>query len=411
MIRHQHDGGKPQRMMHVRGANRALVLQILRKHPQLSRAELARRSGLSEGTISRITAELLAEKVILEQGAENSTGGRPGLRLELDQTHFRSVGVEIHDWETRVSVGTLHGQILETQWFRTPQSAQSVLNEIAAQVVASRKRHGSERIHGVGVSVRGIVDDQTGVVELGITPEWSGLPVKQYLEDKLGLPVYVENNVRAAALAEYSYGNSEIHNSRCLALVKVDEGIGAGILFDGKLHRGPRRAAGEFGQMVVADSPGSGAHDRPGSLESLASNPAIAARYAALCNERKPRGGETESRVRTICHLAMQGDPAAVASVRESMRYLGIGIANLVWGLDMDAVVIDGAITEAWPLVHSALQEQFPGREYPNFRDLILRPCALGQDASIVGALTLPFLRLFATGHAHQHRRAVVNGK
>jgi predicted NBD/HSP70 family sugar kinase len=409
MIRHQQDASKPQRMVQVRGANRALVLQILRKHPQLSRAELSRRSGLSEGTISRITAELLAEKVILEQGAENSTGGRPGLRLELNQTHFRSVGVEIHDWETRVSVGTLHGQVLETQWFRTPSSAKKTLDAVAAHVTAGRKRHGMERVHGVGVSVRGIVDDQSGVVDIGITPEWSGLNVRQYLEDKLGLPVYVENNVRAAALAEYSYGNSEIHNSRCMALVKVDEGIGAGILLDGQLYRGPRRAAGEFGQMVVADSPGAGAHDRAGCLESLAANPAIVARYAALCNDRRSRAGETESRVRTICHLAMEGDEAAITAIRESMRYLGIGIANLVWGLDMDVILIDGAITEAWPLVHSALQEQFPGREYPNFRDLILRPCALGQDASIVGALTLPFLRLFATGHAH--RKTAVMGK
>ena len=405
------DAPRPQRMMHVRGANRALILQILRKHPQLSRAELARRTGLSEGTISRITAELLSEKVILEQGAENSTGGRPGLRLELDQTHFRSVGIEIHEWETRVSVGTLHGQVLETQWFRTPQSAKKTLDEVAAHVMQGRKRHGQERIHGVGVAVRGIVDDVNGVVDLGITPEWSGLPVRQYLEDKLGVPVYVENNVRAAALAEYSYGNSEIHNSRCMVLVKVDEGIGVGVLLDGKLYRGPHRAAGEFGQMVVADSPGSGAHDRPGCLESLASNPAITARYAALANDRKSRAGETESRVRTICHLAMQGDPAAAQAVRESMRYLGIGIANLDWGLDADVVLIDGAITEAWPLVLSALQEQFPGREYPNFRDLILRPCALGQDASIVGALTLPFMRLFATGHAHHHRKGAVNGK
>jgi glucokinase len=103
----------------------------------------------------------------------------------------------------------------------------------------------------------------------------------------------------------------------------------------------------------------------------------------------------------------MQGDPAAVQAIRESMRFLGIGIANVVWGLDPDVVLIDGAIAEVWPLAVTAIQEQFPsGREFPHFRNLILRPCALGQDAGIVGALTLPFVRLFATGHTDSHARA-----
>ncbi len=175
-----------QRMAHVRAGNRALVLQILRKYPQLSRAELARRTGLSEGAISRITAELISEKIILEHGAENSTGGRPGLRLDLDQTWFRSVGVAIHDWETRVSVGTLHGQLLETERFRTPVSATRTLDQIAAHVTKCRTRHGEERILGVGVIIRGIVDHVKGVVELGSTAEWNSVPVKEYLEDKLG---------------------------------------------------------------------------------------------------------------------------------------------------------------------------------------------------------------------------------
>jgi predicted NBD/HSP70 family sugar kinase len=395
--------GRPdgQRMAHVRAGNRALVLQILRKYPRLSRAELARRTGLSEGAISRITAELISEKILLEHGAENSTGGRPGLRLDLDQTWFRSVGVAIHDWETRVSVGTLQGQVLETERFRTPASATRTLDHIATHVKNSWSRLGKDRILGVGVIIRGIVDHVNGVVELGSTSEWNGVPVKQYLEDKLGTPVEVENNVRAAALAEYSYGNSEIHNSRCMILVKVDEGIGVGIMLAGKLYRGPHRSAGEFGQMVITDSPGGGAQDRPGCLELLAANPAVVARYASLSNDRKTRLAETESRLKTICHRAMDGDNHAVKAIRESMRYLGIGIANVIWGLDADVVLIDGAITQAWPLVLPSLQEQFPsGREFPNFRDLILRPGALGQDADTIGALTLPFVSLFATGSA-----------
>jgi predicted NBD/HSP70 family sugar kinase len=395
-------------MRHLRGANRALILQILRKHRQLSRAELARRTGLSEGTISRITAELLSERFILEQGAANSTGGRPGTRLQLDQTHFRSVGVEIHQWRTRVSTGTMHGHVLETEWFRTPASPVRTLDRIAAEILKAVEHHGEQKFVGAGISVRGIVDHLNGTVTLGSTPEWDRIEVRRYLEERTSVPVYVENNVRAAALAEYTYGNPEIHNSRCMLLVRIDEGIGMGIVLDGRLYRGQHKTAGEFGQMVIADSPGTGAHDRPGCLESLAANPAIAARYAQLAGDAKSRIRETEGRVRTICHLAMEGDSAATQALRESMRFLGIGIANVVWGLDPDVVLIDGAVTEAWPLVMTAIQEQFPaGREFPHFRDLILRPYALGEDAGIAGALTLPFVRLFATGHADSRPRAV----
>jgi predicted NBD/HSP70 family sugar kinase len=95
----------------------------------------------------------------------------------------------------------------------------------------------------------------------------------------------------------------------------------------------------------------------------------------------------------------MQGDAAAQSAIRECMRYLGIGLANVVWGLNADVIVLDGCITDAWPLVSAAIQEQFPaGPEFRNFRDLIVRPCALGHDAEVVGASTLPFVHLFATG-------------
>jgi predicted NBD/HSP70 family sugar kinase len=95
----------------------------------------------------------------------------------------------------------------------------------------------------------------------------------------------------------------------------------------------------------------------------------------------------------------MQGDAHATAAVRESMRYLGIGVANAVWALDPDVVLVHGAVTEAWPLVMRAIHEQFPtGREIPHFSDLLLRPCTLGQDSGIIGAISLPFISIFATG-------------
>lgn len=388
----------------VRGANRAVVLQLLRQHGRLSRADIARRTGLSEGTISRITADLLRGGLVVEEGSENSTGGRPAIRLQLDQNRFLSLGVDILNWETRIAVGTIGGRILETHSFRTPSTPAKALELIADQFEAHRKRLPRGSLHGIGISTRGLVNSETGVVELGSEPGWVRIAVKHDLEKRLRRPVFVENDVRAAALAEYHHGSAEIHGSHCLLLVKVGEGVGMGIVMDGRLYRGPHMAAGEFGQMVVADAPGPERHNRPGCIERLASNPAVCERYSRLSgNKYRANPGDSAAQVKRICHLAMEGDAAARDTLAETCRYLGIGITNAVWALDAEVLILDGALTEAWPLVAAGIREQFPaGEEFPNFRNLILRPSSLAGEATMITAISLPFTSLFSTGEAAQ---------
>ncbi len=392
------------RIPHVRAANQAAVLHLLRRHQRLSRAEIARRTGLSEAAVSRIVAGLMARDLVVEQGGEDSTGGRPGIRLQLNESRFQAVGVDIQLWETRVSVGTISGRIVCTERFRTSSSPEKTLRTVADAVEAHYEQHPDVRERGVGISVRGLINSQTGVAELGSDPAWIHVAVKEPLEQILRTSVSVENNVRAAALAEYNYGTPDIQSAHCLVFIKVDEGIGMGIVLDGKLYRGPRMAAGEIGQMVITDSPGPERHDRPGCLEMLASDHATCERYQRLVGGR-PKGalGSVTDQVRRICHMAMSGDEAAREAVRQTARYLGIGIFNAVWALDVEAVIIDGAITEAWPLVRDAVRDQFPvGSEFLNFRNLTLRPSSLGGEAAIIGAFTLPFATLFsAEGSPH----------
>lgn len=396
---HNSSHGKVLRPRQVRGANRAVVLELLRQHECLSRVDIARRSGLSEGTVSRIVAELMRRNLVAEDGSENSTGGRPATRLQLEQSRV-AVGVDIQPWEMRFSIGTMKGRIIETQRFRTPASPERTLEMIAQQFAAYRKRFGKDCVEGLGVSTRGIVNSDTGVVELGNNPDWVTVPVKEHLQSILQTPVFVENNVRAAALAEYTYGDPEIHRSHCLLFVAVDDGAGIGIVLDGKVYHGPRMAAGEFGQMVIAATAGPERSDRPGCLERLVANPAVCERYNLLTGSARPVGkGETTARVQRICALAMSGDNFARSALQETCRYLGVGIANVVWGLDADAVIIDGTMNEAWPLIGPWIAGQFPnGSALLNFRDLMLRPSALHGNAAMIGAATLPYMGLFATG-------------
>ena len=170
----------------------------------------------------------------------------------------------------------------------------------------------------------------------------------------------------------------------------------------GLVYRGPRMAAGEVGQMVIAESPSDQRHDRPGCLELLSSDLATVARYCRLAGvTSEDIAANSSEQLRRICRLALSGDSFARQAVLETCRHLGIGIANAVWALDAETVVIDGAITEAWPLVMPAIREQFPqGKEFLNFNNLILRQSALRGEASIVGAATLPYVPLFSAGQS-----------
>lgn len=393
----------------VRGTNSAVVLQLLRRHGRLSRADVARQSGLSEGTVSRITAELMERRLVSEDGSENSTGGRPATRLRLKDYHL-SAAVEIRKWETQLAIVTLSGKFIEQTRFSTPSAPGAALHQIEEKLKLLCAKYDAARLKGVGVSVGGLVNTRTGVVELGSIPGWVHVPIQQMLQSSLGVPVSIDNNVRLGAIAEYNSGTLlEVQHSHTLLFVHVDEGIGIGIVLDGSLYYGPRDSAGEFGEMIIADRADSG-EKASGTLERLASNIALCDRYAALSGTGAPAAaGDTTARVRRICQRALAGDAAALEALRVTCRYLSIGIANVIWGLDADAVVLDAVMNEAWPVIRPMIESEFPQNpELTAFRRLVLRPSSLGSGGSIIGAAALPFQNLFNSGEA---RRTAVKPK
>ncbi len=410
MVKQASEAKRVLRPLEVRGANRTAILSLLQQNDYLSRADVSRQSGLSEGAISRIVNGLISDRLVREDGAENSTGGRPGRRLALERGRV-IFGAEIQNWETRCALSTMNGRIVETRHFRTCPTAEETLAEIGSEFIALRKKLGADRLPGIGICARGIVNSDTGMLMLGGRSDWRRIPIREILEARLREPVFVENNVRAAALAEYTYGPGESRGGHCFIFVKMDEGVGMGVLFDGKLYHGPHMAAGEFGQMVIESSPSEERHDRPGCIERLISNAAICDRYAGLTGAwRQPSTGDTSGRVRRIAEWALAGDPAARQTTEETARYLGVGISNLIWGLDANTVVIDSTIAEAWKLIEPVLRRQLPENgDLWGSRNVLVRPSALGGEAALIGAVTLPLNKIFA-GHSSAPLRRQANG-
>jgi predicted NBD/HSP70 family sugar kinase len=336
----------------IRDINRQFVLNYIRDSEAISRAEIARSTKLQRSTVSTIVEELKDEGLIEEIGAGASTGGRRPTLLRLRAAGATAVGVDITPSATTIATSDLVGRVIARERFENSPRPE----ELAAQVIerlreiAGREHQGG--IAGVGVSLPGLVDTETGRAIYIPFFRWRDWPIAEEIGRATGLKARVDNDANAAALAELWFGRPEVSGARDFILALVAEGIGTGIVFDGQIYRGERGAAGEFGHMIVGqDAPVACSCGNRDCWEAFASERAAAARYQSNAGNRAPAPfGEVVDR-------ALGGEPAAIDALTETAHYLGIGISNLIVGLSPETVVVGGQITRAWAIIAPSLEE------------------------------------------------------
>jgi predicted NBD/HSP70 family sugar kinase len=376
----------------MRAINRQIVLNYVRDRGPISRAEIARRTSLQRSTISEIVESLLEEGLIEEVGAGASTGGRCPKLLALRASGAAAVGIDIAPTHTTVASCDLAGSVLEREVFETHHDfEQTIRRAVAAATRLIGKSHG--KIEGVGVSLPGLVDPSTGRLIYVPYFQWRDLDVGRRIGVATGLKVAVDNDANAAALAELWFGRAEVSEARDFIMVFIAEGVGTGIILDRQIYRGEGGAAGEFGHMVIGERApvpcSCGGYD---CWEAFASGRAAVARYAALL-------GDEEARQLSFADLidrALDGEAAAREALVETARYLGRGISNLIVGFSPEIVVVGGAITRAWELVSGILDDAVKRsirRDLPPAR---LTPSTIGDEASLMGALSLVLADKFA---------------
>ena len=369
----------------MRAINRQIVLNYVRDRGPISRAEIARRTSLQRSTISEIVDSLLGEGLIEEVGAGASTGGRCPKLLALRASGAAAVGIDIAPTHTTVASCDLAGTVLEREVFETHHDfEQTIGRALSAATRLIGKSRG--KIEGVGVSLPGLVDPSTGRLIYVPYFKWRDLDVGRRLGVATGLKVAVDNDANAAALAELWFGRAEVSEARDFIMVFIAEGVGTGLIFDRQIYRGEGGAAGEFGHMVIGERApvpcSCGGYD---CWEAFASGRAAVARYAALV-------GDEAIRQLSFAHLidrALDGEAAACEALIETARYLGRGISNLIVGFSPEIVVVGGAITRAWELVSGILDDAVKRsirRDLPAAR---LTPSTIGDEASLMGALSL----------------------
>lgn len=376
----------------MRAINRQIVLNYVRDRGPISRAEIARRTLLQRSTISEIVDLLLAEGLIEEIGAGASTGGRCPKLLALRASGAAAIGIDIAPTHTTVASCDLSGSVLEREVFEThPDFEQTIRRAVSAATRLIGQSPG--KIEGIGVSLPGLVDPSTGRLTYVPYFKWRDLDVGRRINVATGLKVAVDNDANAAALAELWFGRAEVSEARDFIMVFIAEGVGTGIIFDRQIYRGEGGAAGEFGHMVIGERApvpcSCGGYD---CWEAFASGRAAVARYAALV-------GDEEARQLSFAQLidrALDGEREAREALIETARYLGIGISNLIVGFSPEIVVVGGAITRAWELVSGILDDAVKRsirRDLPAAR---LTPSTIGDEASLMGALSLVLADKFA---------------
>lgn len=381
----------------IRDINRQLVLNYVREREPISRAEIARETALQRSTVSEIVDDLKTDGLVEEIGEGESTGGRKPTMLRLRTTGPIAMDVAITPTFTTVATSDLGGRIIEQEEFPTDPVARVTLRCII-EVVRKFSGNNNSSIEAVGVSLPGLVDPTAGYAIYVPYFNWRNLPVEETISRATELPVMIENDANAVALAELWFGQPEVTDARDFIMVLVAEGVGTGIISDGQIYRGARGAAGEFGHMIVgAEAPVACSCGNYDCWEAFASERAALARYARLCSERAL---EPSIDFVGLVDLALAGEQNARTALLETAHYLGIGISNLVVGFSPEAVVVGGEIARAWDLVEAALTETIERSVRLGLPSARILPSTLGEKPTSRGALSLVLASKFSSAFA-----------
>ncbi|HEV8133932.1 MAG TPA: ROK family transcriptional regulator, partial [Pyrinomonadaceae bacterium] len=236
----------------LRDINQTIFLHLIRDRQPISRADIVKATGLQAGTVSAIVNRLIKQKLIYEGVEGPSSGGRPPKYLHVNAESAYVLAVDLGVKESIYAVSDFNGRILTQKSVITEGDPKVFLLSLAREI---RKlvstQYPRARVEAVGVSVPGLVDRAAGTVIVSPNLGWRAVPVRTLMEEKLELPVYVENDANAAAFAELWYGPLDEVSARTLLSVLVVEGLGTGLIINGELHVGTSIGLGGFGHMTM----------------------------------------------------------------------------------------------------------------------------------------------------------------
>jgi predicted NBD/HSP70 family sugar kinase len=386
----------------IRAHNLRAVLFAFLRQESVSRAQLAQITGLSSTSITNLVRGLIRQGVLAEvkppRRAKNTPQqrgvGRPQRALRLVPDARFALGIHIDVDRVYLALTDLYGRPRLTDTLTLPPgisapNALQQINERASQII-SASAVPAGRILGVGMGASGLVDPTTGINQVAPGLGWQDVPLVDTVSAALRLPVAVENNVRAMALAETFWGAGQ--NASSLAFVYGRIGVGAGFALDGQLYRGANGGAGEIGHITVMPSGGAPCRcGNTGCLETLIAEPAITQAGAAL---QLPAGdGPLLDR---LLSAARAGHTGALALLTERAHYLGLGLATVVNTLNPEVIVMGGFFARAWDVLEGPARATLEQRAFAGMGALTrLEITRFGDQTGVMGAAALALQAFF----------------
>lgn len=374
--------------------NKRLILKTIYDDTHSSRANVARKTGLTRPTVSTLVAELMEEGLIEEVGQGQSDGGKPPILLGMVDNARQLIGLDLANSEFRGAVTDLRGRVLYRASLPIKEqdgdAALALVYALCDQLIAAATRP----LLGIGIGAPGLIDAQKGVVRKAVNLDWQNLALRERVESRYKLPVYVANDSHVAALAEYIFGQQRKMPN--LVVVKVGRGVGAGIVLKGHLYYGDGSGAGEIGHVRVVEQGVLCRCGHTGCLETVTSSQAIV-KQARLLAQADPHSrlwqlAPALDAITTdvVLHAFRAGEPAVQQLIVEVGRYLGLAVANLIGVLNIQHILIAGSVARFGEPLLAALEETMRHSSMALLADETqVSLSKLDQDIVILGAAAL----------------------
>jgi predicted NBD/HSP70 family sugar kinase len=367
----------------ARRINRDIVLEMIRTSQPISRADLARRSGLQRSTVSQIVEQLIREKWVREGSVASAPRGRRPTLVGLNE-ELVAIALDIHPRQAIVAVVDLNGRLLSRSLVpltSDPASSTRLIVECMQRMARTIPRKSAE---GIGISLPGRVDPATQRMTFAPNLHWPEFDLKKVIETKMGLPVKMENAATACLLAELTF--SRMDGVRDAVLVTVSEGVGTGVFANGQLITGHHGLAGEFGHITVDPDGPRCACGQKGCWETFASCRAALRYYRDLQPKKRSIA------YHELLNLAEEGDTAATEALEKQAHWIGRGLRMILAALSPSTILIAGDITSAWHRFAPILEKEVAALTLASEPPLI-RPTHESEIARLRGAAALVFQR------------------
>lgn len=374
--------------------NKRLIFKTIYDDPRSSRADVARKTGLTRPTVSTIVAELMEEGLIEEVGQGQSDGGKPPILLGVVDDARHLIGLDLANSEFRGAVTDLRGRVIHRESLPIQEqdgdAALVLVYELCARLIAAA----TKPVLGIGIGTPGLIDAQKGIVRKAVNLDWQNLALRERVESRYQLPVYIANDSHVAALAEYIFGQQR--KTPNLVVVKVGRGVGAGIVLHGHLYYGDGSGAGEIGHVRVVEQGIRCRCGHTGCLETVTSSQAIV-KQARLLAQADPHSllwqlaPALDAITTDVVLQAFQaGEPAVQQIIADVGRYLGMAVANLVGVLNMQHIMIAGSVARFGAPLLAAIEQAMRHSSMALLADETqVQLSKLGQDIVILGAAAL----------------------